>query len=580
MSAVPPGIHVAYTLEVEKPGQPLYRVRVRAEGVSGPKVSFQLPGWTPGWYVFRGNERHLSGFSAQGPGAQVLPVRQTEARTWEVETQGATSITFSYALRASDTAFGFFEPYLDAHHGFVPGPAALTYVVGAKDAPCSITYAVPPGWQVASANTAVADQPSTFTAPDYDTLIDQPAELGEFLRVDRTIRGVPLSVILVGAEKLPTARWVEGVFKIAEAGIALLGGAPFPRYVFFFHFAATEGFTGGLEHLNGTVIRLHPRALREADAENLTLVAHEFLHAWNVKRARPAALGPFDYTRPVRVKDLWFCEGVTDYFAPRLLVEAGLARRSFWLGYQGEQLTQLMSNPARHLVTLEEASRKVWESEVESEGFGGLSYYNKGLVVGLLLDIELRQRTANRVGLLELLRALVAQCQKRGVGYAEGEIEQLASSLSGTDFGPFFARALRSTEELPIRETLAAGGIEAETAVARSPFLGIAWDQKGSVPGQLRISGLVEKGPALKAGLRVGDVITRFDGRPVEELQGAVLGQRQPGETLRVTFVRGGVAQQCDLVLGVDEAWSYRLKPLSRPTAQQAGILAKISGTP
>ena len=238
-----------------------------------------------------------------------------------------------------------------------------------------------------------------------------------------------------------------------------------------------------------------------------------------------------------------------------------------------------MSNPARHLVTLEDASRKVWESENESEGFGGLSYYNKGLVVGLLLDIELRRRTENKVGLLELLRALVTQCQKSGVGYPEGEIERLASSLSGTDFSAFFAHTLRSTEELLIRETLTAGGIDVEEAVTRTPSLGISWDHTNLMPGQLRISGVVAKGPAGSVGLRVGDVLMRFDGQPLEELQGAILGQRKIGERVRVTFVREGVVQQCEVVLGADERRSYRLLPLSRPTVLQAGILAKLSGS-
>lgn len=572
----PSEVHLAYTVRVAS-AQQGFEVSVRATGLKGRQASFQLPGWTPGWYVFRGNEENLSGFSAKGPEGRPLTIQQTEKRTWQVELSGAPEVTFSYRVRASDTGLGFFEPYLDERHGFVPGPAALVYVVDQKEVPCSIDYEVPDGWQVASANAPVAGKPHAFTAPNYDTLIDQPAELGYFSRQERTIQGVPVSIVMVGADGADTTRWVNQVFKIAEAGIRVLGGPPFPRYTFFFHFSRKDGFIGGLEHLNGTVIRLSPSVLRQVDAENLALVAHEFVHAWNVKRARPAALGPFDYTKQVRVKDLWFCEGVTDYYAPRLLVEAGIATQRFWLGYHTEQLNTLMDNPARHEITLEEASRQVWESEAESQGAGGLSYYNKGLVVGLLLDIELRRRTDNKVGLDDLLKALVAQAQKTGKGFADGEIERLASSLSRTDFAPFFTRALRSVEELPLRETLEAGGIQVEETSTKTPTLGIVWDFAQSRSGQLRVKGVLEKGPAAAAGIRTGDIVVRFNGASVEALFGGALAQKAPGEQVRLTLRRNNVLETTDLTLGTETSYSYRLLPLPRPTALQAGILAAIS---
>ena len=573
-----PPAHVTYTVQVADLATTRYRVSVKAEGLRDPKVTFQLPAWTPGWYVLRGNERNLSGFSAKGPTQKLLPLEQSDAHTWHVKTEGASSVTFSYDLKASDTGFGFFEPYLDRQHGFVPGPAALTYVVDGKEAPCTIVYQLPEGWQVASGNTPVAGKQHTFSAPNYDTLADQPAELGTFTRIDRTIQGTAFSVVLTGGDSTRYARWAESVFKIAQAGIQVFGGAPFERYVFFFHFTRDGSFFGGLEHLNSTVLRLDPSNLRQPDAENLTIVAHEFIHAWNIKRIRPAALGPFDYTRPVRVKDLWFAEGVTDYFAPLLTVMAGLGTQRFWLGYQAEQLTQLQSNPARHQVTLEDASSRVWESQEESEGYGGLSYYNKGLVVGLLLDIELRKRTANKIGLVDVLKDLLAQCQKSGRGYAEGEIERTASQLAKSDLSSFFERALRSTDELQITEQLAVGGILAEAAVSKSATLGIGWDL--SQAGQAKIGIVTPQGPAAKAGLLPGDVVLSVDGQSLDTLLGGAVTSQKPGDTLRLTYQRTGVTQQATLTLGTEEATSFRLRPAPRLTTLQAGILAGLSGKP
>nr|WP_309685843.1 PDZ domain-containing protein [Armatimonas sp.] len=575
--STPPAAQIAYTVQVAEVSQKRYRIQVQAEGLRRDTITFQLPAWTPGWYVLRSNEGNLSNFSARGPSQKPLRLQQTDVRTWTVTTEGASRVTFSYDVRASDTDFGFFEPYLDSEHGFVPGPATLAYIAESKESPCTITYQVPEGWKVASANTPVPGKPTTFSAPNYDALTDQPAELGKFTRIERTLGDVPVSVVIVGGDSTRYARWAESVFKIAQAGIKLLGGAPFERYIFFFHFARTESFTGGLEHLNGTVIRLDPNNLRQPDPENLAIVAHEFVHAWNVKRLRPAALGPFDYTRAVRVKDLWFAEGVTDYFAPRVLTEAGLASQRFWLGYQAEQLTQLMTNPARRRVTLEDASSKVWESQDESQGFGGLSYYNKGLVVGLLLDIELRQKTNNKVGLEDVLKTLLAQCLKTGKGYSEGEIERVATRLAGADLSAFFNRALRSTDELPIVELLAAGGIQADESIRKNTALGATWDF--SQPSQARIASVDPSGPAAQAGLQGGDVVLSLGGQAIDSLLGGALTRYQPGERLPLTFWRDGAIQQGSLTLGAETEHSYRLRPLPRPTPLQARILASLSGT-
>lgn len=568
--AAPAVAHVSYTVTVADLAQKRLRVSLVAEGVQGTEIAFQLPAWTPGWYVLRSNERNLSQPSAQGSHHQPLRLEKSDARTWRVATEGNSQVTFSYDVKATDTGYGFFEPYLDSQHGFIPGPATLAYVVNGKDAPCSITYRTPSGWEVASANRPVPDKPNQFTAPNYDTLSDQPAELGKFERYDRTIGGVPVSVVLVGGEPTRYRRWADGVFKIAQAGIKLFGGAPFERYVFFFHFSRTEGFSGGLEHLDCTVLRLDPANLHQPEGENFAIVAHEFVHAWNVKRIRPQALGPFDYTQPVRVKDLWFAEGVTDYFAPRLVVEAGLASQRFWLGYQAEQLTQLMSNPARHLVTLEESSLKVWEGANESEGFGGLSYYNKGLVVGLLLDTELRRRTENKKGLEDVLKELLIQCQKSGRGYSDGEIERVASRLAGSDLSAFFQQALRSTQDLPIKSTLEAGGILVEEASTTTATLGLEWEQAGI--GQVRIVALVPDGPAAQAGLQKGDLLL------LNELDGGLLGQKLPGEPVQLRYRRGTTTGQVRVVLGGEESRSYRLRPLPRPTPLQAEQLARQSG--
>jgi len=584
-----PPRHVAYTVAIADIPTQQFHVTVKAEGVDDPTVSFAIPAWSPGWYVLTNAYKNISHVSATDAGGKPLAVATVDKLTWRVTTNGAQTITLSYDLKAkdqdpeavgigtgTDKDYGFFAPYLDAANGFVPGPASLMYVVDATSAPCSVTYKTPDGWQIASANDPTTD-PRTFTAPNYDTLADQPADLGHFVRYDRTIRGVPFSIVLVGADGRSHGRWVDACWRIVEAGLRVFGKAPFPRYIFHFRFPESSPAMEGLEHLNATVISLPASALTGPDLAALSVTAHEFTHAWNVKRIRPEKLGPFDYTREVRVKDLWWLEGVTDYYAPRLVVEAGLAGEDYWRGYISEILTTVQNNPARTRVTLETASLKAWEGR--SEGYDGLSYYEKGLFVGLLLDIEMRRRTDNRVGIDDLMDALLKETQTSGKGYPDGEIERLASKLCGADLGPFFDKALRTTEELSYSDILPAAGLRLDQAKVTEPDFGIDFDAVTLAEGGLRLGRLTTEGPAETAGLREGDVIIAVDGTPIGKIAGALLDNRHPGDPVNLSVRRNGEHHRFRLTLGSKEEVVYDLLPIPDPTPQQRALLAHVSGS-
>ena len=590
--AAPP-TRVSYVVAADT-AHHLYHVTLKAEGVDGNSITFAVPAWSPGWYVLTHAYKNIENVAATGD-ANTAPLAVTHEGdlTWKVQTGGAKTITLTYDVEAVDQdpealgleapkggkTYGFFAPYLDDKNGLVPGPATLLYVVDGKDAPCRVTYQVPTGWQIVSANTPVPGDPTSFTAPNYDTLADQYADLGNFRRYDRTVGGVPMTVLIIGADGVDATRWVDHTFKIAEAGIKFWGRAPFPRYVFQYRFPVGGRGGGGLEHLNSTVITLAPESLTDGNGEDDALIAHEYFHAWNVKRIRPQTLGPFDYTQPVRIKDLWWLEGVTDYYAPRLVVAAGLSNPLFWRGYMSYQINVLQNNPARKTVTLETASLKAWEGE--SEGFGGLSYYNKGLLVGMLLDIEMRRRTANKVSLDDLMRTLFFETQSTGKGYPDGEIERLAGSLTKSDFKPFFDKCLRSTDELNYAGILAAAGLSLVDSGNVTPRIGLIIAPDPADTSVLRINSVDAGGPAEKAGLHTGDTVAAVGGVGVRSLTGSPLVGKKPGDSLTLTIHPASAPatiQTITVTLGEKENHAYRLVPAPHPTAQQAAILAAISG--
>lgn len=586
--AAPPK-EVIYTVSVADTTAKKYRVTARAEGVSDSTVSFAIPAWSPGWYVLTNAYKNITNVSATSDSGKMLTVSHPDKLTWTVSTEGASSVTLTYDLSAIDQDpdvvgpegksfidYGFFAPYLDDKNGFVPGPAALVYVVDGKEAPCRISYKVPSGWNIASGNDPTSD-PTTFTAPNYDTLADQPAELGKFERFDKTINGVPFSVVLVNAPEDGKRKFVENCWKISEAGLKVFGKAPFPRYLYIFH--AIEDFPAimGLEHLNSTIICLPTQALEENDLGALGVVAHEYVHAWVVKRIRSETLGPFDYTKEVRTKDLWFFEGVTDYYAPRLIVVAGIAGDDFWRGYMAEQIRELQGNPARLNVSLETASLKAWEGR--SEGFGGLSYYNKGLVVGLLLDVEMRRLTQNRVGLDDIIKELMKQTLQTGKGFTEGEIERVANRLTGKNLTTLFDTALRSTKELDFEAILPSAGLEISQFRFTRADLGLDLNSLSLVGESIKVGEIVPDGAAQKAGLQKGDIIESIDGKPALKAIGPLLQFRRPGSEVELVIKRDKQSQKVLLTLGQFEESGYDLSLARSLTTEQRAIYRAISGS-
>ena len=584
--------HIAYTVTVADIPRHRLHVTVMATGLPSIQSSqdFALPAWSPGWYVLTHAYRNIVDFAAFDSAATPLPVSHPDPLTWRVSTTSHTAIRVEYDVIARDQDpdaldiglasrrnYGFFAPYLDSTHAFVPGPAVLLYAVDGKQAPCSVSYHVPDGWKIASANDPAGDL-ATLTAPDYDTLADQPADLGKFRRFDREVGGVPVSIVIVGADGIDPTKWVNAVFRIAAAGIALWGrntAPPFPRYIFHFRFPENEAGGGGLEHLNGAVITLDSTVLRDARPTEMELVAHEFFHAWNVKRARPAGLGPFDYTQAVRVKDLWWSEGVTDYFAPQIVVDAGLADPAFRRNYMTDQINELERNPARRVVTLETASLNAWEGK--SSGFGGLSYYNKGAVVGLLLDIEMRHHTANRIGLIDILRTLLAEAKAQGHGFADGEIERVADRLTGTNLSAFFDPVLRTTVDLPYADILPAAGLRLEETGTTASELGWTIAVDPAAPNSAIISALGPGSPAERGGVRVGDRVLQVAGIRGNEFEGA-MDHVVTGIPVQVKVVRDTLPLTLNLLVGAPGEHGFRLVQVPHPTPEQSAILAAVLG--
>ncbi|MFM7322546.1 MAG: PDZ domain-containing protein [Armatimonadota bacterium] len=565
--AAPP-TSIRYTVDIGSPDDRRLHVSMDCSGVRGTPFEVALPAWSPGWYVLNEADKRIVDVAARSMDGAPLVAMSASRRRWRIEPAGADRVVVEWSVLATDTGSGFFDPAESADHAFVPGPTTLLHAVGATEVPCRIRYKTPDGWRIVTGNDPVPGTSDTFEAPNYDTLADHPADLGRLQRWDRSVAGVPVTVVAVGPAASLAGPFARRCFDLVDAAARIFGSVPFPRYVFHLRYSDTRGFLGGLEHANASVIRMPVRSAARVDFDDLRLAAHELTHAWIVKRIRPAVLGPFDYSGPVRTPDLWFLEGVTDYFSPRIVVAAGLAGEDLWRGYVGRQVSEYLSNPARENISLETASLKVWEDGT-SQGYGGLSYYNKGFLAGWWLDTELRKRTEGARGIEALVPALLAQCRERG--YAPGAIERAANAIAGADLGAEWNRWLRSTEPLDF-DTVAKDGGWDLVLVGGGLDTGIVWDEADAGPDRQRVANVVPGGPADRAGLRAGDIVVGI-ADAANRFRGALRGDRLPLE-----FLRGGQPRTTALTLTAQARTEARLSRRPGTSTQTQRRRDQITG--
>ena len=442
---------VQYTLKVDVPSKSLL-VSVTIDHPK-PTETFQIPGWSPGYYVMEKYETKISGITAAEDG-QTVAVKQVDPRTWSVDSQGAQKLTFSYKVLGDDVGLGFFCACVKSNTAYTNGPASFMYVPGRRDEDTSLKIEAPTGWKIATPMTAAAT--GTYTAHDYDEMADDPIEMGQFASRMFTVDNIPFEAIFV-APPNEQVRWnvdqeTEVLRQVSKPAIDMFHGAPFKRYLYTFHLTG-DGFQGGLEHRSGTVIAIP----NEPDIDLSDLAAHEFFHAWNVKQIRPSVLGPFDYTQPQRTGNLWFAEGVTDYYAKICTYRSGVHDLAWLLDQFHDQIGDLQSGATRLTKTVEDSSRAAWENN----GFGmdGLDYYNKGLLAGLVFDAAIRDATNGAKSLDDVMRYMYAKYRMPNPGYGEDGIRDAIDAVAGKNLDALYDAVIRSSQELPY-DNLKAIGLE------------------------------------------------------------------------------------------------------------------------
>lgn len=588
--------NIAFTVSMSKPHTHLFEVEVRIENDSNyaPRQEvLVMPVWTPGSYLIREFERHVQDFEANDASGRPLNWEKVNKNSWRVTTNGAREWRATYRVYANELSVRTSE--LNSDHAFWNNSNLLMYLDGRLKHSSTLKVNPANGWNVGTGLPALAAKEHTFYATDFDVLYDSPVEASNFKILAFMVKGVPHRIIIDGEGNYDPERMRADVQKIVETEVGVMGDEiPYHDYTFILHLRANAG--GGLEHLNSTALG-YPRfgfkitpsdratsAAPNADAPErdyrgfLSLVSHEFFHLWNVKRIRPDALGPFDYTKENYTKMLWVAEGITDYYADVVLRRAGLISDEDYLKSTAKAIQSLQETPGRLVQSAEESSYDTWIKFYrpdENSANSQISYYDKGAILGLLLDLEIRKDSKGTKSLDDVMRYLYTEYFRKNRNYGPGDFQKACELMAGAGLDQFFGRYVRGKEELNYDAAFNAAGLRLDTTGGEEvkvppTFFGADLKQEGD---RLMVTKVYAGSPAYEQGLNANDQIVALDNmRVTKDFLTARLAEKKPGDTVVLTVFRFDDLKMIDVKLGTRGVGKYRIVPVAAPSDEQKKI--------
>jgi predicted metalloprotease with PDZ domain len=558
---------VSYTLQFFNLEQHLLHVHIEVPP-GAAEHDLQLPVWNA-LYQVRDFAQFVNWVRAKAADGRALQVHELDKSRWHIsDTQNGASVDYEIYV----DSFGPFGAQVNPHHVFLNLAQVLMYPVDDRGRKMVVSFQAPDGWKSASALSGPKSgaKIESIEAENYDRLVDSPLELGDFQQSDFDEAGGHFRVVVdADPSDYDMQELVGQLHKITAAAISWMNDRPFGNYMFLYHFPRGPG-GGGMEHAYCTAIDLNASLIKQNPAAVAMVTSHEFFHLWNVKRIRPKTLEPVDYTKENYTRALWFSEGVTSTVENVIQLRAGLMDEKQFLKHLGETITELERRPAHFTQSAEESSLDAW---LEGNTYyrrpeRSISYYNKGELLGFMLDLAVRDTSHGQASLREVLQWMNANYAKKSRYFDDSNgVREAAEAVSHANLGSFFAKYVAGTEEIPWDEFLRGVGLHVEQGKVTVPDPGFIASR--NFDGPMSVGAVTPGSEAERAGLQVGDVITELQGKPAAQESRQELARLKPGDMLTVKVARRGAEHELKWKVGSREEVSYEVKDLDQITAAQ-----------
>lgn len=563
------GLEITYRVEMPQPESHLFEVTLQVKGWQLGVLDLKMPVWTPGSYLVREYAKHLQDFLASDQ--QPLSWQKLSKNHWQVKTLGTTDITVRYRIFANELTVR--TNHLDTTHGYFNPAALCFYIPKFEHNPIRIAIIPPyPTWHVSTPLPKVDGQTNTFEASNFDILVDSPFEIGSHPVYDFEVLGKTHQLAIWSRGNVEPERMIENIRKIIQVEAELFGGLPYDRYLFLLHLSF-QG-SGGLEHKNACTLNYSRFGFRLQEKYNryMQLVAHEFFHLWNVKRIRPKELEVFNYDVENYTPSLWFSEGTTSYYDLIIPWRAGIYHANTFLKGLSKEITRFLTIPGRQVQPLHESSFDAWiklyRRDANSDN-SQISYYLKGEMVSLLLDLLIRERYDNQRSLDDVMYQMWQQFGRQEVGFTREQLQAVIEAVANTDLTNFFQRYLYSTAELPFDQYFEPFGlrIQPDKPDDLPPFAGITVKSEN---GRETIKFVEINSPAQQAGIDAGDELLAIDGlRVTAEQWNERLKDYQPGHIVQLSVFHHDELKTHPLRLAPPRSSNYQIVPVDQPSPIQ-----------
>jgi len=556
--------NVGYTIILDSPEQHLVQVQIILPPGSADR-DLQLPVWNA-LYQVRDFAQFVNWIRAKDRAGRMLELREVNSSRWQIR-GAADGAIVEYQIYVD--SFGPFGAQFNSHHAFFNLAQILMYPVDARNGPVTLHLSrVPAAWHIA---TPLGSEGDSFTAENYDRLVDAPVEVSNFRESDFDEAGGHYRVIFdadpadYDAEKI-----VASLHKIVAAATMWMNDRPFETYTFFYHFPHGPA-GGGMEHAYSTAIDLSAEFIKQGLSSLEGVTAHEFFHLWNVKRIRPQTLEPVDYTKENYTRALWFSEGMTSTAGETILLRSGLINEKQHLSHMGQAITELQKRPAHLTQSAEQSSLDAW-----LEGFDyyrrperSISYYNKGELLGIVLDLAIRESTHGQASLRELFQWMNANYARKSRYFDDSNgVREAAEAVSHADMGTFFTRYVAGTEEIPWNDFFRYVGLRVDTISFTSSDTGFIASR--NFDGPVSVIAVTPGSGAEVAGLRAGDILVEIQGKTSGKESRQALSRLHPGDTVSVKLRSPqGTEHELQWKAGSRQEISYEVKDLDRVTSEQ-----------